>query len=51
MGYDFGQAARLSLGALVSFGETPRFDTLPPELRSEFGTYGDLVFTRLSLYF
>jgi hypothetical protein len=48
--YDLGQATRLSLGALVSFGDTPLF--LPEtQLRSEFGTYGDFVFTMLSVYF
>ncbi len=48
--YDLGQATRLSLGALVSFGETPRVTPIPG-LRSEFGAYGDLLFTRVSLYF
>jgi len=48
--YDFGQNTRLSAGALVSFGETPTFDP-DPALNSEFGTYGNYVFTMLSVYF
>lgn len=48
--YDFGQNTRLSAGALLSFGDTPLFEP-EPHLRSEFGTYGDFVFTMLSVYF
>lgn len=48
--YDIGQSTRLSAGALLSFGDTPRFDPAP-ELRSEFGTYGDFGFLMLSIYF
>ncbi|MFH1763963.1 MAG: hypothetical protein ABIF09_07220 [Gemmatimonadota bacterium] len=48
--YDFGQNTRLSAGALLSFGDTPVFDP-EPQLRSEFGAYGDFVFTMLSVYF
>jgi hypothetical protein len=48
--YDFGQNTRLSAGALVSFGDTPVFEPMP-ELGSEFGTYGDFVFSVLSVYF
>jgi hypothetical protein len=48
--YDFGQNTRLSAGALLSFGDTPLFEP-EPQLRSEFGTYGDFVFTTLSVYF
>ncbi|HET7038602.1 MAG TPA: hypothetical protein VFH97_01860, partial [Gemmatimonadales bacterium] len=47
--YDFGQSTSVSLGAVVSFGATPT--VVPPGLRSEFGTYGDLGFTRVSVYF
>lgn len=47
--YDLGPATSLSAGALVSFGETPVL--LPPAFRSEFGAYGDLLFTRVSVYF
>jgi hypothetical protein len=50
-GYDLGQASRVSVGALVSTGDPPRFTTFPPALGSEFGTYGDLLFTRVSVYF
>jgi hypothetical protein len=51
--YDLGQAARLSLGALVSFGTPPDVDTMPPFFhpRTEFGLYGNALFTMLSLYF
>ena len=48
--YDLGQSTRLSAGALLSFGDTPVFEP-EPRLRSEFGTYGDFVFTMLSVYF
>ena len=48
--YDFGQSTRLSAGALFSFGDTPVFEPVPA-LRSEFGTYGDFVFSVLSVYF
>jgi hypothetical protein len=48
--YDIGQNTRFSIGALASFGETPLFDP-DPELRSEFGTYGDFVYSMLSIYF
>ena len=47
--YDLGPATSVSAGALVSFGETPVL--LPPAFRSEFGAYGDMLFTRVSLYF
>jgi len=48
--YDFGQDTRLSAGARLSFGDTPVFDP-EPSLESEFGTYGDFIFTMLSVYF
>lgn len=51
IGYDLGQSTRLSLGGLLSLGDTPAFAALTPLLRSEFGTYGSLLFTRLSVYF
>ena len=49
LSYDVGQSTSVSIGALQSFGRTPR--VIPPALRSEFGTYGDLWFTRVSVYF
>ncbi len=50
--YDFGQNTRISLGALTSFGAAPQFSTTsPPQLDSEFGLYGDFVYTRVSVYF
>jgi len=48
--YDFGQETRVSLGGLVSFGNTPELEVVPT-LRSEYGMYGDLFFTRVSIYF
>jgi hypothetical protein len=48
--YDMGQSTRLSAGALVSFGDPPGLSGTP-DLRSEYGTYGDLLFTRFSVYF
>lgn len=49
--YDLGQSARVSLGALVTLGEVPDTSQPIPILRSEYGAYGDLWFTRLSVYF
>jgi hypothetical protein len=51
--YDFGQNARLSLGALFSGGDAPIVQAAGPlpRLRSEFGSYGDLGFLQLSIWF
>jgi hypothetical protein len=51
--YDVGQSARLSIGGLFSFGDPPHVTAAPPSLRpaSEFGMYGDAVFTLLAIYF
>jgi hypothetical protein len=51
--YDLGQAVRLSLGALVSAGAPPDVNTVPPFIhpRTEFGLYGNALFTLLSVYF
>jgi len=48
--YDFGQETRASIGGLLSLGDVPEVDVVP-RLRSEYGTYGDLLFTRVSIYF
>lgn len=49
--YDLGQAARVSLGGLLSLGPRPSFDVVPPRFPTEFGAYGTLGFTQLSVYF
>lgn len=51
--YDLGQAARVALGGLLSLGDTPAVTLVPPglALESEFGSYGQMVFTTLSVYF
>lgn len=49
--YDLGQSARVSLGTLTTAGEVPDLSAPVPVLRSEYGTYGNLFFTRLSVYF
>ena len=50
--YDFGQNTRISAGALLSFGAAPQFSgASPPQIESEFGLYGDFVYTRISVYF
>ena len=49
--WDVGPATTVSLGALLTAGETPAFGAPVPRLRSEYGTYGDLGYTRLSVYF
>jgi hypothetical protein len=53
IGYDVGQAARVSIGGLASLGEAPHFDFSPPFLhpRSEFALYGNALFAILSIYF
>lgn len=55
--YDFGQSTRASLGGLLTLGRTPYLSSDPGTpipvlaLRSEYGSYGDLFFTRISVYF
>lgn len=48
--YDLGQETRISLGGLLSTGDTPLLGP-SPVLRSEYGMYGDLLFTRVAVYF
>ena len=48
--YDFGQETRVSIGGLISSGNVPELGDVPV-LRSEYGMYGDLLFTRMSIYF
>ncbi|MEW6754442.1 MAG: hypothetical protein AB1505_26185, partial [Candidatus Latescibacterota bacterium] len=49
--YEVVQSATLSLGAVLGFGETPAPAGPVPRLQSEFGSYGDLWFSRASVYF
>jgi hypothetical protein len=49
--YDLGQQVRMSFGGLVSIGESPILTLAQQELRSEFGTYGRLAYSRISVYF
>lgn len=50
LSWDAGPATSLSAGSLISVGQKPAL--VPPAgLRSEFGAYGRLWFTRLSVYF
>lgn len=50
--WDLGDATRLTVGGLVTGGAVPRFPGVGlPELQSEFGSYGDLIWTRFSVYF
>jgi len=48
--YDVGQNTSLSLGTLQTLGQRPLV-AVPPRIRSEYGTYGTLWFTRVSVYF
>jgi hypothetical protein len=50
LSYDIGQATRIALGGLISFGDSPSFLPLPA-FPSEFGAYGTLGFTQVSVYF
>lgn len=49
--WDMGSATRLSVGGLLTWGRTPAFSGPVPDLGSEYGTYGDLGYTRFSVYF
>jgi len=48
--YDFGQETRLSVGGYLSSGNPPVLEPVPV-LESEYGLYGDLLFTIVSIYF
>jgi hypothetical protein len=48
--YDFGRSANVSVGVLRTFGRTPRVSPAPAP-RSEFGTSGQLWFSRISVFF
>ena len=48
--YDFGQETRLSVGGYISSGNPPELEPVPT-LKSEYGMYGDLLFTTVSIYF
>lgn len=49
--WELGPTTNLSLGGLLTLGAAPAFPAGPPELGSEYGTYGHLAFTRFSLFF
>lgn len=49
--WDLGGSSSLSVGGLVSLGEEPVFAGPDPGLRSEYGTYGSLGYSRFSVYF
>ena len=48
--YDFGQSTRASVGGMLSIGNSPTTGTVP-ELRSEYGTYGDVYMAQLVVFF
>jgi hypothetical protein len=48
--YDFGQETRFSVGGFISSGTPPRIEPTPV-IKTEYGSYGDLFFTRMSIYF
>ncbi len=50
LAYDFGQETRVSAGAMITLGEAPELEP-GPAFQSEYGTYGTLLFTRISVYF
>nr|NIP59843.1 hypothetical protein [Gemmatimonadota bacterium]NIR80281.1 hypothetical protein [Gemmatimonadota bacterium]NIT86881.1 hypothetical protein [Gemmatimonadota bacterium]NIU32837.1 hypothetical protein [Gemmatimonadota bacterium]NIU37257.1 hypothetical protein [Gemmatimonadota bacterium] len=49
--WDLGGSTTLSLGGLVALGEEPNLAGARTGLRSEYGTYGSLGYSRFSLYF
>jgi hypothetical protein len=48
--YDFGQETRFSLGGSLSSGQVPILGDVPV-IRSEYGLYGDLLYTQVAIYF
>jgi hypothetical protein len=48
--YDFGQDTRVSTGGMLTSGTAPTLGGVYM-LNSEYGTYGNLVFLRMSVYF
>jgi hypothetical protein len=48
--YDFGQDTRVSTGGMLTSGTAPTLGGVSM-LNSEYGTYGNLVFLRMSVYF
>ena len=48
--YDFGQETRLSLGGFLSSGAPPVLEPVP-EIESEYGLYGDLLYTTVYIFF
>ena len=48
--YDFGQHTRVSAGGMLTSGTAPTLSGATA-LESEYGTYGDLFFLRMSVYF
>ena len=51
LSWELGQSASLSLGGLLAVGDEPVFAGALPNLRSEYGTYGDLGYAQISAYF
>jgi hypothetical protein len=49
--WDVGRSARLSLGGLLGLGPEPSFEGAIPELRSEYGAYGNLGYAQVAVYF
>ena len=49
--WDLGQSTRLTLGGLLAVGDTPILLNLQPQIRSEYGSYGDLGYAQISVYF
>jgi hypothetical protein len=48
--YILSDEADINLGAFQGFGRAPELK-FPPELRSEYGTYGGFVFSQLRVFF
>lgn len=47
-----GQTTSVSFGGLITLGEHPAFPSgMIPDIRSEYGTYGTLGYSRISVFF
>ncbi len=49
--WDLGQSTSLTLGGLLAVGDAPNFVSAQPQIRSEYGSYGDLGYAQISVYF
>ena len=49
--YILSDEADINIGAFQGFGEEPQIAALPPEINSEYGTYGGFAYTQLRVFY